>query len=102
MPNKFNDENKMSGKALLSQLALGNHIVFNQLYYKYWLKAIHQDNLAKWPQLSDLKDWYNEVARLYAVKAIPNIFLLSPEGKIIARNLTGEDLSQKLKVIFDQ
>lgn len=55
MPNKFNNENKMSDKALLSQLALGNHIAFNQLYYKYWLKAIHQDNLAKWPQLSDLK-----------------------------------------------
>lgn len=67
-----------------------------------WLKSIHEDHLEGWAQLSDLKGWYNEVARLYAVKAIPSNFLISPEGKIIARNLTGEELGFRLKEITEK
>ena len=60
-----------------------------------WLKAIHDDALA-WTQLSDLKFWDNEVAKQYGIRAIPQNFLLDPEGKIIAKNLRGEELDQKL------
>lgn len=60
-----------------------------------WLKAIHDDGLA-WTQVSDLQYWDNEVARQYGIRAIPQNLLLDPEGKIIAKNLRGEDLDQKL------
>lgn len=60
-----------------------------------WLKAIHDDALA-WTQVSDLKFWDNEVAKQYGIRAIPQNFLLDPEGKIIAKNLRGEELEQKL------
>ncbi|ASU32099.1 TlpA disulfide reductase family protein [Mucilaginibacter xinganensis] len=64
-----------------------------------WLKAIHTDGLA-WTQLSDLKFWDSKTAGLYAVRAIPQNFLLDPDGKIIGKNLRGEDLENKLEEIF--
>ncbi|NSL87262.1 AhpC/TSA family protein [Chitinophaga sp. Mgbs1] len=63
-----------------------------------WLKAIHTDNLT-WTHVSDLKYWENEVARLYGVRAVPQNFLLDPEGKIIAKNLRGDKLEEKLKEV---
>lgn len=64
-----------------------------------WMKAIHDDNLT-WTQVSDLKYWKNEVAVQYGIQAIPQNFLLDPEGKIIGKNLRGEELQQKLAEIF--
>ncbi|MDB4923885.1 TlpA disulfide reductase family protein [Mucilaginibacter sp.] len=64
-----------------------------------WLKAIHNDGLA-WTQLSDLKFWDSKAAGLYAVRGIPQNFLLDPDGKIIGKNLRGEDLENKLEEIF--
>ncbi|MCC8424292.1 TlpA disulfide reductase family protein [Mucilaginibacter sp. UR6-11] len=64
-----------------------------------WLKAIHADNLT-WTQLSDLKSWKNEVAQLYSIQSIPQNFLIGPDGKIIGKNLRGDELNKKLKEIF--
>lgn len=60
-----------------------------------WMKAIHDDKL-EWTQVSDLRFWDNEVAKQYGIKAIPQNLLLDPDGKIIAKNLRGEELDQKL------
>jgi thioredoxin-related protein len=43
-----------------------------------------------------MKYWKNEAARLYAVNSIPANFLVDKTGKIVARNLRGEDLRNKL------
>lgn len=64
-----------------------------------WIKAILDDQLT-WHHVSDLKFWSNEAAALYAVNSIPSSVLLDPEGVIIARNLKGEDLHNKLEEIF--
>ncbi len=64
-----------------------------------WLKAIHQDGLV-WNQVSDLKYWNNEVASLYRVSSIPQNFLIDPTGKIVAKNLRGDELEIKLAQIF--
>jgi len=64
-----------------------------------WLAAIHKDGLA-WNHVSDLQFWNNAVAKLYGVQAIPQNFLLDPNGKIIAKNLRGEDLEAKLAEIY--
>ena len=64
-----------------------------------WLAAIKNDGLA-WTQVSDLKFWSNEVALQYAVQSIPHNFLLDPTGKIIAKDLRGNDLDKKLTEIF--
>lgn len=63
---------------------------------KAWLNAVHHDNL-EWTQLCDLKGWENEAAVKFGVKVVPTNFLLDKNGKIIAKNLRGEDLQNKLK-----
>lgn len=65
-----------------------------------WMKAIHDDKL-EWTHVSDLKFWQNEVAIQYGIEAIPQNLLLDPEGKIIAKNLRGDDLDQKLGEAID-
>lgn len=64
-----------------------------------WLKAIKDDKL-EWTQLSDLKFWNNEAAKLYDIKSIPSNYLIDPNGKIIAKNLRGEELQKKLEEIL--
>ena len=64
-----------------------------------WIKAISDDQLA-WHQVWDLKSGQNEVAVKYNVQAIPLSLLLDKEGKIIAKNLRGEDLAKKLAVLL--
>lgn len=64
-----------------------------------WVKAIEKDNLT-WTHVSDLIYWKSVPAALYGVRAIPANFLISPEGIIIAKNLRGEDLQNKLAEIF--
>ncbi|HWJ92373.1 MAG TPA: TlpA disulfide reductase family protein, partial [Flavisolibacter sp.] len=63
------------------------------------LAAIHKDGLT-WTQVSDLKFWDNEAAVLYGIKAIPSNLLLDPQGKIIAKDLRGEELAKKLSELF--
>jgi peroxiredoxin len=64
-----------------------------------WLYAIHKDGLT-WTHVSDLKYWDNAVAKKYGINAIPQNLLLDPKGKIIAKNLRGEDLDMKLTEIL--
>ncbi|MBE0647131.1 MAG: redoxin domain-containing protein [Bacteroidales bacterium] len=64
-----------------------------------WLEAIQADNLT-WNQVSDLQYWNNEASNLYGVRSIPSNVLLDKDGIIIARNLRGEDLTNKLEEIF--
>lgn len=60
-----------------------------------WLKAIADDKLT-WSHVSDLQYWDNAVAIQYGIKAIPQNILIDPQGKIIAKNLRGEELEAKL------
>jgi len=61
-----------------------------------WIKAIHDDQLQEWQQVSDLKFWKSPVVDLYAITGIPQNYLIDPEGVIIAANLRGETLEEKL------
>jgi peroxiredoxin len=65
-----------------------------------WIKAIADDQLT-WTHVSDLKFWSNEVALKYKVESIPQNFLLDPNGKIIAKNLRGEQLLETLKGLLN-
>lgn len=64
-----------------------------------WIKAIHDDKLT-WNHVSDLKYWDNQVAKQYGIQAIPQNFLVDPAGKIVAKNIRGEELANKLASIF--
>ena len=60
-----------------------------------WKEAIEKLNIT-WPQMSDLKYWNCEGAKLYAVSSIPHTVLIDGDGTIIARGLHGDGLQQKL------
>jgi len=60
-----------------------------------WIQATKDDNLT-WNHVSDLSGWGNAAGKLYGVNSIPSNVLLDKDQKIIAKNLRGEDLQNKL------
>jgi thiol-disulfide isomerase/thioredoxin len=65
-----------------------------------WLKGIQDDNLSQWIHVSDLKYWNSVVVPLYKIESIPYNMLLDNEGKIIATNLRGQALQEKLAELY--
>ena len=65
-----------------------------------WVEAIKNDGIT-WPQVSDLKHWESDVVRLYNIQGIPYTVLLDREGKILAKNLRGAELEQKLAEVLN-
>ena len=67
-----------------------------------WLGAVREDKLP-WAQISELKALSSAPsAKEYGIDAIPQIFLLDPTGKIIAKELRGDQAERKLKEIFGE
>jgi peroxiredoxin len=66
-----------------------------------WVGAIKNDNL-NWTQVSDLKYWSSPAAKLYYVRSIPANFLIDPNGIIIAKNLRGSALEEKLHEVLNK
>ncbi len=60
-----------------------------------WKKAIKKLNMT-WPQMSDLKYWNCEGAKLYAVSSIPHTVLIDKDGTILARGLHGDELLEEI------
>lgn len=66
-----------------------------------WLQAIKQDRLT-WTHVSDLKYWQSEAAKTYNITGIPFSLLLDPNGVIIAKNLRGPALHEKLEEVLGE
>ncbi|MDR3227362.1 MAG: AhpC/TSA family protein [Prevotellaceae bacterium] len=60
-----------------------------------WLKGIEELGIT-WVQMSDVKYWQSEGAKLYNVRSIPHTVLIDPQGIIIEKNLRGQALKDKL------
>jgi len=60
-----------------------------------WKQAVIADGLT-WIHASELKDFESPTVRLYQIDSIPSSFIIDPEGKIIAKNMRGEDLDSFL------
>jgi len=65
-----------------------------------WIKAIKDDNLT-WTHISDLKYWQSEVVSVYQFGGIPFNVLVDPDGKVVAENLRGSALEQKLHELLN-
>ena len=89
MPNVVNAYNTYKDKGFeIVGVSLDNNA-------EAWKKAI-TDLKITWPQMSDLKGWQSKGAELYGVSAIPATVLIGQDGKIIAKNLRGDELVNKL------
>lgn len=60
-----------------------------------WQQAVGDLGMA-WPQLSDLRGWECAAAQLYKVHSIPSSLLVDQQGRIVARDLRGDDLLSTL------
>ncbi len=65
-----------------------------------WKKAIAQDHLT-WTHISDLKYWNSQAVETFGFQGIPFNVLVDPSGKVIAQELRGNDLENKLKEVLD-
>jgi peroxiredoxin len=64
-----------------------------------WLQAIKEDKL-NWHHVSDLKFWETPMVSLYGFDAIPYNVLIDPQGKVVADNLRGSALINKLAEVL--
>jgi peroxiredoxin len=62
---------------------------------KSWLNAVHEDGII-WESVSDLKGENNKAALIYGIHYYPANFLINPNGIIIAKDLRGDALRNKL------
>lgn len=66
-----------------------------------WKDAIKRDTLS-WEQVCDFGGFNSEVVKQYSIRQIPTNVLLSPDGKILAKNLKGEALKKKIEELVTQ
>ncbi len=66
-----------------------------------WAEAVKKDGLS-WTQVSSLKGWKDEVAKRYSVTAIPAIFVLDADNRIVATGLHGESLKSFVTSLFNK
>ena len=93
-------ENPNLVKSYETYNALGFEIfaVSKDLDKERWLEAIEKDGLP-WKHVSELKE-KDVASSTYGVSFIPDNFLIDENGIIIAQNLRGEELNDKLNEIL--
>ena len=64
-----------------------------------WLKAIRKDKIT-YIQVNDSQGWNSTVAAKYSVDQIPTAFLLDRSGKIIAVDMEGQALENKVVALL--
>ena len=64
-----------------------------------WNEAFAKDNLT-WTHVSHLKFWDEPIAAQYQVQSIPATFILDASGKVVARDLRGDELRAKIKELL--
>lgn len=74
-------------------------ISFDQSKEK-WEKAVKNDGLT-WKHVSNLKGWQEPLGKPFGIRSIPTTFLLDKDGVIIAKNLRGQDLENKVAELLD-
>ena len=67
-----------------------------------WIEAIEKDNLGQWNHVSNLMFWQDPIAAEYGVQAIPAAFLLDGNGNIVAKDLRGPELEQKVAELLEE
>ena len=67
-----------------------------------WVRAIEHDGLVWENHVSDLNGWTSSGGASYGITSVPSTVLIDRDGRIIARNLRGDDLARKLKEIFGE
>lgn len=68
---------------------------------KAWARAIEADGAHRWPHASDLQGDDSPLFELLRLTTIPANFLLDAEGRVIAKNLHGEELKEYVRSLME-
>jgi thiol-disulfide isomerase/thioredoxin len=93
--NKYHNKNFKAGKGFTI------YSVSCDKDKKAWIEAIEKDQLIWDNHVSDLKGWNAEATYIYNISSIPSNILIDGDGVILALNLRGEQLTQKLKNLLE-
>ena len=55
-----------------------------------------------WTQMSNIKGWQDPIAKLYHIESIPQTYILDSNGKIVAKDLRGEQLRAKIMELLEE
>lgn len=93
----YNETRDLKDKFVIVSFSLDNK-------QKSWLDAIPAMGmqLPDWVHASDLHGWNSPAAQTLGISAIPKMFLLDPDGKLIAVDLRGDLMIQKVKELLQQ
>jgi thiol-disulfide isomerase/thioredoxin len=64
-----------------------------------WLNALEKDNRI-WTEVSTVKGFKTDISTEYGITALPTNFLIDASGKIIAVNIHGQQLKEKIDELF--
>lgn len=64
-----------------------------------WTEAIAKDKLS-WIHVSNLMQWKDPIAKQYGIESIPSTIILDANGKIVAKDLFGEELKSKISELL--
>ena len=70
---------------------------------KDWKNCVEKNQLThkNWIHISELKGWGSKAVKLFNVKGAPYTVLINPKGQIVAFELRGEEMLQKVKAIME-
>ena len=87
MPNMVRLHNDFAGKGLaIIGISLDKENAA-------WQQAIQEMDM-KWLQLSALRGWDDDAAKMFGVNAIPHTIVFNQQGSILARGLRGDELHE--------
>lgn len=61
-----------------------------------WKRAVEED-ANPWTQLSDLLAWKTPLMQSYSFKSIPTLILIDAQGTVVARDVRGDELREKVE-----
>jgi thiol-disulfide isomerase/thioredoxin len=67
-----------------------------------WKEAIAKDGMGAWTHVSNLKEWSDPIAKQYGVESIPALFVLNEFGVVVAKDLHGAKLRDKVSQFLDK
>jgi thiol-disulfide isomerase/thioredoxin len=65
-----------------------------------WIEGITELNMS-WPQISELEYWNSKPVSDYGITVLPHTIIIDKDGRIVARNLSGEKLLLKLSQLLN-
>lgn len=69
---------------------------------KEWLKEAGKRDTTQWKQVCDFKGWENTIVKQQGVTRLPANLLISPDKRIIAKDIRGKELTDKVKQLIAQ